>query len=68
MPAADAHPHDALLLRAQDAAKALAISPRLLWTLSNRGEIPVVKIGRSVRYAPQDLQRWIEGRKSRTRP
>ena len=53
-----------LLMRPDEAAKALAISPRTLWALANRGEIPCVRIGRSVRYDPRDLQDWIEQRKN----
>jgi len=51
------------LLTARDAAKALAICEKTLWAFTDRGEIPVVRIGRSVRYDPQDLSRWIEFRK-----
>lgn len=52
-----------LLLRPDEAAKALAISPRSLWTRMDRGEIPCVRIGRSVRYDLADLQAWIEAQK-----
>ena len=52
-----------LLLKPGDAAKALAISPRKLWELTNTGEIPCVRIGRAVRYSPDDLRAWIEERK-----
>ena len=51
------------LLTARDAAKALAVCEKTLWALTDRGEIPVVRIGRSVRYDPQDLSRWIEWQK-----
>ncbi len=48
------------LLRVPEAAKLLAIGTRLLWSLTNSGQIPCVRIGRAVRYDPADLQRWIE--------
>ena len=51
------------LLRSDEAAKLLAISLRKLWTLADQGEIPVVRIGRSVRYDPTDLQNYIERQK-----
>lgn len=51
------------LLRARDAAQLLAISPRKLWELTNRGLIPCVKIDRSVRYDPADLARYVEEQK-----
>jgi predicted DNA-binding transcriptional regulator AlpA len=55
------HGAPTLLLRPADAAKALAISPKTLWALSQpRGPLPVVRIGeRSVRYSVAALQRWI---------
>ena len=54
-----------LLVRPDEAAKALAISSRKLWTLTNCGEIPCVRIGRSVRYDVADLESWIERSKTR---
>jgi excisionase family DNA binding protein len=54
-----------LLLTSRQAAEALAISERKLWDLTKRGDIPVVRIGRSVRYAPADLQAWIESKTKR---
>ena len=52
-----------LLLKSQEAAETLAISPRKLWELTNCGEIPCVRIGRAVRYSVEDLQQWIRGKK-----
>lgn len=52
-----------LLLTTQEAAEALAISPRKLWGMTASGEIPHVRLGRSVRYPVDDLQRWIESQK-----
>jgi len=51
------------LLREREAANLLAISPRKLWELRERGEIPHVRLGRAVRYDVADLQRWINARK-----
>jgi hypothetical protein len=49
-----------LLLRPAEAAKTLQISPRVLWARSApRGDIPVVKIGRSIRYSVAALEMWI---------
>ena len=53
----------ALLWNSREAAKALSISERTLWGLTQSGEIPCVRIGRSVRYDPADLRAWIESRK-----
>jgi excisionase family DNA binding protein len=52
------------LLTAREAAKILTISPRHLWDLTDRGELPAIKIGRSVRYARADIDAFIA--KSRT--
>ena len=50
-----------LLLTPQEAAEALAISPRTLWArTSPRGPIPSVRIGKCVRYAEDDLREMIE--------
>jgi predicted DNA-binding transcriptional regulator AlpA len=49
-----------LLLTLRQAAQALAVSERTLWGLTApRGPIRCVKIGRSIRYAVSELQRWI---------
>ncbi len=45
-----------LALRPRDAARALGIGERLLWSKTNSGEIPCVRIGRAVVY-PVDLLR-----------
>ena len=50
-----------LLLTPAEAAAALRISPRLLWSKTKIGEIPCIRIGKAVRYAPSHLQAWIDG-------
>ena len=49
-----------LLMRAREAAFMLNISARKLWGLTAGGQIPVIRIGRSVRYAEADLRAWID--------
>ena len=56
------------LLKPHDAAALLNVSARSLWSLYNRGEIPVVRIGKAVRFDPADLERWIADRKTGGRP
>jgi excisionase family DNA binding protein len=51
------------LLRPREAAEWLKISARSLWSLTQRGELPAVRIGRSVRYLLTDLQAYAESRK-----
>jgi excisionase family DNA binding protein len=49
-----------LLLTVREAAQALSICERSLWTLTNEGLLRPVRIGRSVRYAVTDLQAYID--------
>ena len=48
-----------ILLRSNEAAEALTISERYLWTLTHAGKIPCVRIGSLVRYDPAVLREWI---------
>lgn len=48
-----------LALRPKDATKALGIGSRLLWSMTNRGEIPHVRLGRAVVYPVDELRRWL---------
>ena len=53
------------LLTAPEAARALSISEKTLWSHSApRGTIPVVRIGARVLYAPRDLEAWIASRRN----
>lgn len=38
---------------------------KTLWSLTQNGQIPAVRIGRAVRYDPRDLAEWIEKSKIR---
>jgi excisionase family DNA binding protein len=48
------------LLTAQDIAKSLQISEAMAYLLMQRGQIRTVKIGRSVRVRPIDLELFIQ--------
>ncbi len=48
-----------LALRPKDAAKALGIGERLLWSKTNCGEIPHVRIGRAVVYPVDVLREYL---------
>ena len=54
---------ESLALRPREAAKALSISPRLLWQLTHDGHIPCVRVGggkrRTVLYPTAVLQDWL---------
>lgn len=52
---------EVLALRPRDAARALGISERCLWSLTQRGEVPHVKIGgRLVLYPRAALADWLD--------
>jgi len=58
-----------LALRPKQAAAALGIGERLLWSKTNAGEIPHVRIGRAVIYPVAALEQWLikkvaDGRRS----
>jgi excisionase family DNA binding protein len=53
---------DRILLRAAEAAEILSICERTLWTLTAKGELPCVRLGKAVRYRPESLKEWAEAR------
>jgi len=61
-PMADPAADRPLLLDRPKAAALLSISPRLLWSLTNSGEIPHIKLGRRVLYPLARLEEWIASR------
>ena len=48
-----------LALRPAEAAKALGIGRRLLWSETNAGRIPCVRIGKAVLYPVESLRDWL---------
>jgi hypothetical protein len=55
-----------LLLSPREAAHALRLSERALWSLTApRGPIPILKIGRSVRYPIDGLKQYVNEHTSR---
>jgi excisionase family DNA binding protein len=64
-PAADripgaAHRLEPALLRVEDAARYLSLGRSKTYELIARGELPVVRIGRSVRVPLSALRAWIQ--------
>jgi len=53
-----------LLLDAVEAANALSLSRAKVVAMASRGEIPSVRIGRSLRIPRDPLVAWVEGRTS----
>ena len=48
-----------LLVGAKVAAGMLSIGSRTLWSLTKCNAVPSRKIGRAIRYCPNELQAWI---------
>jgi len=48
-----------LALNAKEAARSLSISERLLWTLTNQGKIPHMRLGKRVLYPVDLLRDWF---------
>ena len=48
-----------LALRPKETARALGIGERLLWSLTNRGEIPHVRLGKAIVYPIDELRRYL---------
>ncbi len=46
-------------LRPREAAKALGIGERLLWSKTNAGEIPHLRLGRAIVYTVGMLRYWM---------
>lgn len=58
-----------LLLDARQAAEALSICEKTLWSITQpRGDLPCVRIGRRILYDPADLRAWICTRKGNGTP
>ncbi len=45
------------------AAAYLSLSEREVWRMGKEGNIPTIRIGRSVRFDVRDLDEWIEKQK-----
>jgi excisionase family DNA binding protein len=52
-----------LVVDEHQAAQMLGISPRTLWDYRKSGEIPVIRLGRLVRFAVDDLRKFIESKR-----
>jgi len=49
------------LLTVKDVSKLLGVSDRCIWSVTSpRGALPSVRIGRLVRYLPQDVAEYVQ--------
>ena len=61
--------HEKLLLTPREAAQALSVCEKRLWSLTNpRGPIRCVRLNRSVRYSPETLREFIASQQAEVRP
>ena len=51
-----------LALRPKEAAKALGIGERLLWSMTNQGLVPHLRLGKAIVYPVAELERWLADR------
>lgn len=56
---------DKLLVDTREAARLLAVSPRTVWSMMARGELPTVRLGRAVRVRMADLEAFVAARAGR---
>jgi excisionase family DNA binding protein len=49
-----------LALRPREAAKALGVSERTLWSWTQQGRVPCKRIGKAVLYPVDALRRWLD--------
>jgi len=54
------------LLNREEVAKALHVSPSQVRDLTYEGKLPVIHIGRAVRYDPKDLETYISNNKTKS--
>jgi excisionase family DNA binding protein len=53
-----------LLLRIEEAAKRLGVGRSTMYQMIQGGSVPVVRIGKSIRIKPGDLEAWVLGQAS----
>ncbi len=51
------------LMTAEQVAGHLAVSVRHVYELARQGELKSVRIGRLVRFHPDDVQAWVQARR-----
>ena len=60
----ETHALPSRLLTRCEAAVCLGVKPQTLaaWAVSRRYNLPLVKVGRSIRYRVADLEAWLSAR------
>lgn|GEM_PF-1007872 len=48
-----------MALRPREAAAAIGVSERTLFTWTKNGDVPHIRIGKTVRYPVDEIRRWM---------
>ena len=48
------------LLTVREASQVLHINRYLIYRLARDGDLPAIRVGRMVRFRPEDLREWID--------
>lgn len=48
------------LYTVKDLAKILAVKPLTIYRMIERGQLPAVKIGKTIRFKPEDIDAYLE--------
>jgi excisionase family DNA binding protein len=51
-----------MLMTTRDLARSLRMSERAIFTLRKESGLPSVRLGKSVRFRPSDVQEWLAAR------
>jgi excisionase family DNA binding protein len=62
--ASSAEPSQRLLVDTFGAAGLLSLSPRTIASLAKAGRLPIVRIGKCIRFAVSDLNEFVEYQKA----
>jgi excisionase family DNA binding protein len=49
-----------LAMRPREAAKAIGVSERTLWTWTHNNKIPYIRMGKAILYPVDALRRWLD--------
>ena len=52
-----------IVMTAEEVATYLNISRSTVYRLAERGEIPVTRVGRSLRFTRESIDEWLESRR-----
>jgi excisionase family DNA binding protein len=63
--ASNPHVQDVQLLSVAQVARQLGISATLVYRMVERGDLPVIRFGRAIRFMPAEVHAWLASRQER---